>query len=77
MTLHIVLKQEDRPMIKKLIFLSLTVMLFLSTTTTLGAEPKSMEQFVDVTENHAWAHEAISALCEEGILNGIDEDFYF
>lgn len=63
-------------MIKKLIFLSLTVMLFLSTTTTLGAEPKSMEQFVDVTENHAWAHEAISALCEEGILNGIDETHF-
>ena len=59
-------------MLKKLLFLSLTVALFLSSATTIQANPQNVSDFTDITEHHSWAQEAIGALCDEGIINGVD-----
>ncbi|MBR6728808.1 MAG: S-layer homology domain-containing protein [Clostridia bacterium] len=63
-------------MLKKLIFLSTVIALFLSTTAGIQAEPKEALDFTDVTDNHSWATEAIDALSSEGILDGIDETHF-
>ncbi|MBE7022563.1 MAG: hypothetical protein E7414_05045 [Ruminococcaceae bacterium] len=59
-------------MLKKLIFLSLVVTLFLATT-GFQAKPGEPVVFSDITENHSWAKEAIDALSAEGIIAGMDE----
>jgi len=61
-------------MLKKLIFLSAVVTLFLTTATGTLASPEI--QFADVTPNHAWAKEAINTLVEEGIINGIGDNLF-
>ena len=62
-------------MLKKIFFLSLVVALFL--LTNLGAVvPETAVEFLDVTENHSWAKEAIDALSQKEIIAGVGGDMF-
>ncbi|MBR5236699.1 MAG: S-layer homology domain-containing protein [Clostridia bacterium] len=61
-------------MIKKIVFLVAVTALFLMTQTG-AVRPKTIE-FTDVTDDYAWAQEAISELVAEGILDGMGEGLY-
>ncbi len=59
-------------MIKKMIFLTLAIGIFLMTN--MGAVvPQKVVTFSDVTENHSWAAEAITYLSSEEILAGVGD----
>ena len=62
-------------MVKKIAFLSVVMALFLMTNFA-GILPGTAISFTDVTENHSWAHEAISYLAEEGVITGIGDDLF-
>ena len=58
---------------RKLIYLSLVVAIFLTTNVqTIVGNAGPNTQFSDVTDNYAWAQEAINALVEQKVLDGID-----
>ncbi len=62
-------------MMKKILFLSLAIALFLMTNTA-AVLPKNTSRFLDVGANHAWANEAIEALMEEEIIAGVGGDMF-
>ncbi len=72
--MHLVLSKRGNIMYKKIIYLALVITIFV--TSNLGvitgsATPKKSE-FSDVGTNYYWASEAISALVEKGVLQGVD-----
>lgn len=58
-------------MIKKCLYLALVTALFLTMTPVASAV-----KFTDVTEHHDWAKEAIDALVEEGIIDGMGDNLF-
>lgn len=60
-------------MIKKMIFLTAVIAVFLmmNTGAVLPQQAQAIS-FSDVGESHAWAQEAIDALVEDGVLTGMD-----
>ncbi len=62
-------------MFKKLFFLTAVIAIFLATNTA-GIQRKQPVEFLDVTENHAWAQDAINFLLQEGVLNGVGDDLF-
>ncbi|MBE7035054.1 MAG: hypothetical protein E7402_02885 [Ruminococcaceae bacterium] len=62
-------------MIRKCIFLAVVMTIFVLTNTA-AVLPKQSMDFIDVTENHAWAHEAISALVAEDIIEGVGNNLF-
>ncbi len=59
-------------MLKKMIFLTLAIGIFLMTNMA-AVVPPTVTEFSDVTENHSWAKEAIAYLTSEEILAGIGD----
>ncbi len=62
-------------MFKKIMFLAAAIAIFLMTNTA-NILPQVAAEFSDVTENHAWAKEAIDALSADGILEGMEEGVF-
>ncbi|MBE7048964.1 MAG: hypothetical protein E7393_06330 [Ruminococcaceae bacterium] len=62
-------------MFKKIIFLVAVTTLFLLTNTA-GVLSKTIVEFSDVTEEHAWAKEAIDTLVAEEIIEGVGNDLF-
>ncbi len=64
-------------MLKKTIFLTLVVSIFLLThVQSVFPETKTPVEFTDIGENHAWAQDAISYLAEKGIIDGTGDKLF-
>lgn len=62
-------------MFKKIVFLCVVTALFLTAHSASIFAGQAVE-FTDVTEDHAWAKEAIDALSTKGILAGVGEGLF-
>ena len=59
-------------MFKKITFLSAVIAVFLMTNTGGFPQQAQAVSFTDITENHAWAKDAIDALVSDGVIEGMD-----
>ncbi len=60
-------------MLKKMIFLAAVLAVFFMTNSgTLIPQKAQAISFTDVGENHGWAQEAIDALVDDGVIEGMD-----
>lgn len=59
-------------MFKKITFLAAVIAVFLMTNTGGFPQQAQAVSFTDITENHAWAKDAIDALVLDGVIEGMD-----
>ncbi len=61
---------------KKLIYLTLVLVLFITTNLSAVTGSSAGTKFSDVTQNYNWAYDAINELTSRGIISGMDNTHF-